>query len=111
MRCLFCVKIIDSIDLAVQHLNAEHHVDLSVLKEKFNMDQYSYIKMINYIRVKNVDASVIASIDSQVWHDDVYMKPVEVDAWLMFGEFEQFHLQRALCAYVTHLIAIGIRRY
>lgn len=87
VRCLFCVQMIDSIDSAIQHLNDEHHVDLSIIKRKFNMDQYAYIKMINYIRVKNVDASVMVAIDSQVWNDDVYLKPVEVDAWLMFGEF------------------------
>lgn len=87
VRCLFCAKIIDSIDLAIQHLDTEHHIDLSIIKRKFNMDQYSYIKMINYIRMKNVDASEIASIDSLVWNDDAYLKPVEVDAWLMFGEF------------------------
>lgn len=87
VRCLFCDQIIDSIDLAIQHLSAEHHIDLYSIKRKFNMDQYSYIKMINYIRVKNVDATAIASADSQLWNDDVYLKPVEVDAWLMFGEF------------------------
>lgn len=87
VRCLFCIQIIDSIDLAIQHLSAKHHIDLCTIKRKFNMDQYSYIKMINYIRVKNVDATVIASADSQLWNDDVYLKPVEVDAWLMFGEF------------------------
>lgn len=87
VRCLFCVKIIDSIDSAIQHLNAEHHIDLCALKQKFNMDQYSYIKMVNYIRIKNADASFMATVDSQVWHDDVYLKPVEIDAWLMFGQF------------------------
>lgn len=88
VRCLFCVENIDSIDLAIQHLNTEHHFNLNTIKRKFNMDQYSYIKMINYIRLKNAEASVIASIDSQVWNDEVYLKPVEVDAWLMYGKFQ-----------------------
>lgn len=92
VRCLFCVETIDSIDLAIQHLNTEHHIDLNIIKRKFNMDQYSYIKMINYIRVENAEASVIASIESQVWNDEVYLKPVVVDAWLMYGEFQLLHL-------------------
>lgn len=86
VRCLFCADIVDSVDLAIQHLKAGHQIDLDAIKQKFNMDQYSYIKMINYIRSTNVDATTFLSIDSEVWNDDVYMKPVEVDAWLMFGE-------------------------
>lgn len=92
VRCLFCAETMNSMDLAIQHLDTEHHIDLNNIKRKFNMDQYSYIKMINYIRVTNVDASVIASIDSQVWNDEEYLKPVVVDAWLMYGEFQLLHL-------------------
>lgn len=44
-RCLFCDSIQDSIELAIRHLGTEHNFDLNVIKEKFNMDQYSYIKV------------------------------------------------------------------
>lgn len=44
-QCLFCDKVCTSIEQAVEHLAAEHNIDLSVLKGKFHMDQYSYIKV------------------------------------------------------------------
>lgn len=34
-----------TIDNAVEHLSEEHRIDLSILKGKFHMDQYSYIKV------------------------------------------------------------------
>lgn len=44
-RCLFCDTVEDSIELAIRHLATAHNCDLNVIKEKFNMDQYSYIKV------------------------------------------------------------------
>lgn len=44
-KCLFCENLSESIDAAVKHLNQAHHIDLGVLKSKFNMDQYLYIKV------------------------------------------------------------------
>lgn len=44
-QCLFCNEISKSIEEAIVHLKTQHHIDLSVLKGKFHMDQYSYIKV------------------------------------------------------------------
>lgn len=44
-QCLFCDHVADSIESAVLHLTAGHGFDLNAVKEKFNMDQYSYIKV------------------------------------------------------------------
>lgn len=44
-RCLFCESVEDSIEQAIEHLNIQHNCDLAALKDKFNMDQYSYIKV------------------------------------------------------------------
>lgn len=44
-QCLFCDDVSESIDNAVAHLHTKHHIDFSNLKGKFNMDQYSYIKV------------------------------------------------------------------
>lgn len=109
-QCLFCSKISDSIELAIQHLESGHNIDLSSIKDRFNMDQYSYIKvwaacqsplkrtrefiatlfsrfqMINYIRTHKVEPTIIANAKSQLWADDIYLKPVTIDAWLMFGK-------------------------
>lgn len=46
--------------------------------------------MINYIRLHTSDPSSIANADTQLWLDDKYLKPVEVDSWLMFGKITNF---------------------
>lgn len=43
--------------------------------------------MINYIRTHSVTLDTFTGINEVLWKDDKYMKPVEVDSWLMFGEF------------------------
>lgn len=41
------------------------------------------------------------SLNEVQWSDDIYMKPVEVDSWLMFGKFlgysklNELHLNRS----------------
>lgn len=45
-RCLFCESVEDSIEQAIEHLNVQHNCDLAALKDRFNMDQYSYIKVL-----------------------------------------------------------------
>lgn len=44
--------------------------------------------MINYIKTHKVSADQFVSMAEVLWNDDAYMKPVEVDSWLMFGRFE-----------------------
>lgn len=43
--CLFCHHEAKNVALAMVHVKSEHHVDFHVLKRKFNMDQYSFIKV------------------------------------------------------------------
>ncbi|XP_031623582.1 protein arginine N-methyltransferase 1 [Contarinia nasturtii] len=92
-KCLFCDTIDESIEKAIEHLEHQHHITLSYLKQKFNLDQYSYIKMINYIKKHNITAESLIKINQVLWNDDEYMKPVEVDPWLMFDieELEKSH--------------------
>lgn len=44
-KCLFCDKIDDSIEKSIEHVQQQHHISLNAVKEKFNLDQYSYIKV------------------------------------------------------------------
>lgn len=44
-RCLFCDSVEDSIEVAIKHLSVQHNCNLATLRNKFNMDQYSYIKV------------------------------------------------------------------
>lgn len=44
-KCLFCDKIDNSIEKSIEHLDQQHHINLNAVKKKFNLDQYSYIKV------------------------------------------------------------------
>lgn len=44
-------------------------------------------QMVNYIRANKSEANEFIGDDVQSkWNDDLYLKPVVVDSWLMFGE-------------------------
>lgn len=44
--CLFCSHEFKNVTLAMEHVESEHGVDFHLLKRKFNMDQYSFIKVL-----------------------------------------------------------------
>lgn len=46
-KCLFCDKVENSIEKTIEHLEQQHHISLSAIKRKSNLDQYSYIKVIS----------------------------------------------------------------
>lgn len=41
--------------------------------------------MINYIKTHKLTAERLKGLTEVLWNDEKYMKPVEMDAWLMFG--------------------------
>lgn len=83
--CLFCNSQFLTIAVALDHCRTEHNFDLLALKNKYNMDCYSYLKMINYIRLQKPDPKIITESDVALWEDDVYLKPGEMEPWLMYG--------------------------
>lgn len=44
------------------------------------------LQMINYIRTHKIEPAQVKTLSQLVWKDDIYMKPVVVDSWLMFGK-------------------------
>ncbi|XP_045511493.1 protein arginine N-methyltransferase 3 [Colias croceus] len=84
VTCLFCAHALPSIDEAVSHCETEHGFKLSELKVKFNMDCYSYIKLINYINIHKSSPQDIMSAEKPLWDNERYLKPVENHEWLMF---------------------------
>ena len=67
--------------------------DLSKLKKEHDMDDFSFIKLINFIAFKAVkDPNDLFSNDgSPLWLSDEFLKPSENDfynAWLQF-DFDQ----------------------
>lgn len=87
VTCLFCPNILSSVEEGFAHCEAEHNFSLNTLKLKFNMDCYSYIKMINYIKANKPNPNVLLEANEPLWVDDKYLKPIENDDWLMY-DFE-----------------------
>lgn len=82
--CLFCDKILPSVEVGFTHCETDHGFSIHKVKVNFSMDCYSYIKMINYIKTHKPTADVIINAKQPLWEDDKYLKPVDNDEWLMF---------------------------
>jgi protein arginine N-methyltransferase 3 len=101
--CLFCPQVYGTICEVVSHCCIDHSFDLVKLKVRFNMDCYSYIKLVNYIRTHRPNASVLMSATEPVWEKEEYMKPVKPDdPWLMYGKLRNCFM------YVEQMNAISI---
>uniref|UniRef100_A0AAQ4QKB9 type I protein arginine methyltransferase n=1 Tax=Gasterosteus aculeatus aculeatus TaxID=481459 RepID=A0AAQ4QKB9_GASAC len=50
VTCLFCDRLLTSVPAALQHCADEHGVNLVDVIRRHNLDDYGYIKMINFIR-------------------------------------------------------------
>ncbi|KAH8295347.1 hypothetical protein KR018_010147, partial [Drosophila ironensis] len=83
-KCLFCEDVFSTIDSAITHLNEVHKVKLSELQKKFQMDQYSFIKLINYIRATNMSAEELLAAEEVLWGDEKYLKPQGYETWLCY---------------------------
>lgn len=82
--CLFCSSVFASLELAIEHLNKEHKVNLPQLKQKFQMDQYGFIKLINYIRMSKINPEQLLLTEKPLWNDEKYLKPLEYESWLCY---------------------------
>lgn len=58
--CLFCSHESKNVALAMDHVKTEHGVDFHILKSKFNMDQYSFIKVRSSITFIRIEINVLS---------------------------------------------------
>lgn len=84
VTCLFCPKILDSIDIGVVHIKDDHDFDLAQVKSKHGLDQYLYIKMINYIRKLKPFPKDITTASVCLWDHDHYLQPAHFEPWLTY---------------------------
>lgn len=83
-QCLFCAEVFSDVNSALVHCKSAHNFDLSILKVKHNMDFYSYVKLIGYVRSNGTDAVAIMTAIRPLWDDEKYLKPVRQENWLMY---------------------------
>ncbi|KZC10241.1 Protein arginine N-methyltransferase 3, partial [Dufourea novaeangliae] len=83
--CLFCNEVIKSLTEALEHLVKSHRFDMKNFVTRHSLDTYSYIKLINFIRKKNVLPDQLNALNIKAWENDIYLSPIiEDDPWLMF---------------------------
>ncbi|GFR21976.1 protein arginine N-methyltransferase 3 [Trichonephila clavata] len=90
--CLFCPEVFNSAELMFEHCQTQHMFDLVSYCKKMDINSYSYIKFINYVRSHKLSPSVICEITkiSCPWTSDDYMKPYNVSDPLLTFDFENY---------------------
>ncbi|XP_058807025.1 protein arginine N-methyltransferase 3 isoform X2 [Phymastichus coffea] len=84
IECLFCKNVYNGFLDALKHLESSHNFNFSTFKNRYALDVYSYIKLINFIRKKNITAEELNGLNVKLWDNDEYLSPViQDDPWLM----------------------------
>ncbi|EEC01348.1 protein arginine N-methyltransferase PRMT1, putative [Ixodes scapularis] len=88
--CLFCSKLCKSPELVFKHCSEDHDFCISSLVAKLGLDCFSFIKMINYIRSKDITVESLQRIDASnvPWQDDKFLQPVLSDDLLLTYDVE-----------------------
>ncbi|KAM9409590.1 protein arginine N-methyltransferase 3 isoform 2-T2 [Pholidichthys leucotaenia] len=91
VSCLFCHRLLSSVALTVQHCTAEHHLNLVEIIRKHCLDDYGYIKMINFIRSTKCNPSCLTGLpDAPLpWDDEDFLRPVLQDDPLLQTDPEE----------------------
>uniref|UniRef100_A0A4W5MY18 type I protein arginine methyltransferase n=1 Tax=Hucho hucho TaxID=62062 RepID=A0A4W5MY18_9TELE len=92
VTCLFCDKMSNSVPETLQHCLVEHQVNLVEVVKKHKLDDYGYIKMINYIRTEKCSGQSLSTLPecSIPWESDEYMRPaLQDDPILQIGTEER----------------------
>ncbi|XP_043100922.1 protein arginine N-methyltransferase 3 isoform X3 [Puntigrus tetrazona] len=89
--CLLCDRTLTSVSETVQHCKTDHGVDIPDLVQKHRLDDYGFIKMINYIRTTKCSSESLrlASNGPVPWDSDEYMKPALPDDPLLQIDVEE----------------------
>ena len=94
------MDVLKSIEGLLDHCHNQHEFHLSTLQKRHGMDQYSFIRLINFIRSSNATSREVMDLDMPVWEQDKFMVPViEDDPMLMYGMYHHF----LYCFYIHFL--------
>ncbi|XP_069928562.1 protein arginine N-methyltransferase 3 isoform X1 [Oryctolagus cuniculus] len=90
--CLFCDRLFTSAEETFSHCKSEHHFSIDSMVHKHGLEFYGYIKLINFIRLKNPTVEYMNSIYNPVpWEKEEYLKPVLEDDLLLQFDVEDLY--------------------
>ncbi|XP_021051096.1 protein arginine N-methyltransferase 3 isoform X1 [Mus pahari] len=90
--CLFCDRLFASAEETFSHCKLEHQFNIDSMVHKHGLEFYGYIKLINFIRLKNPTVEYMNSIYNPVpWEKDEYLKPVLEDDLLLQFDVEDLY--------------------
>ncbi|TNM90768.1 hypothetical protein fugu_003057 [Takifugu bimaculatus] len=89
--CLFCDRLLSSVSATLQHCATEHQVNIVDMIRKYNLDDYGYIKMINFIRSTKAEAACLNGLSntSLPWQSEDFLRPVLQDDPLLQTDPEE----------------------
>eukprot|EP00088_Acartia_fossae_P056829 TRINITY_DN6622_c0_g1_i2.p1 TRINITY_DN6622_c0_g1~~TRINITY_DN6622_c0_g1_i2.p1 ORF type:complete len:588 (-),score=142.04 TRINITY_DN6622_c0_g1_i2:598-2361(-) len=86
---LFSKKTFPTAEECISYCKDVHGLDLSVLKKRHNMDFFSFIRFVNYVRTELPSPGFVMSLSSaSKWEDAKFMKPVIPDDPILMYNFE-----------------------
>ncbi|XP_060015505.1 protein arginine N-methyltransferase 3 isoform X4 [Lagenorhynchus albirostris] len=90
--CLFCDRLFTSAEETFSHCKSEHQFNIDNMVHKHGLEFYGYIKLINFIRLKNPPVEYMNSIYNPVpWEKEEYLKPVLEDDLLLQFDVEDLY--------------------
>lgn len=95
IKCLFCADTFISVQSLFDHCHQIHLFQLSALQQRHGMDQYSFIRLINFIRSCNPTSREVMDFEIPIWEQDKFMIPVIEDDPLLMYDFDgDVHLKK-----------------
>ncbi|XP_022291518.2 protein arginine N-methyltransferase 3-like isoform X1 [Crassostrea virginica] len=91
VTCLFCSLNFSSAEDTFTHCRIEHNLDLIQWSRQHQVDCIQYIKMINFIRLKNPSPGEVKSAfthGAPPWESNEFMNPVNPDDLLLQYDIE-----------------------
>ncbi|KAF6719815.1 Protein arginine N-methyltransferase 3 [Oryzias melastigma] len=91
VTCLFCDRQLSSVPAVLQHCSDEHRLRLTDIVRKHGLDDYGYIKMINFIRSTKCAPSSLSELSDGLlpWESEDFLRPVLQDDLMLQTDPEE----------------------
>jgi len=87
-KCLFCSENMSNVQVMLDHCKLAHQFELSTLQKKHGMDQFSFIRLVNFIRSCKPKPHEVMEYEVSLWDHDKFMMPVIEDDPLLMYDFD-----------------------